>query len=329
MDHILPPYSSGGDDSSAADNAASSCAERLSSFPFPSPLLRYAYPPPTADTLARICAALRATPRFYTQVLHLMNKLSLPAPFAGSTVTMPAAAVAAASAAVAGAPVVPTGPVASEVPLPPPPLPTPMLPSMPPPSLAPVWERRDVEVQTDPVDSDSDSTESEWASDGEAVVTRPPAKRRRLDRLPDGARRLRAARLQLRTATAPAAAAAPAVPLSEMFEARVTVAPARKPVLKLPAEVPAPQPATNGSAQRAADGGFAKLYPSRTVVEGDSSAREEGEEESEFITDKQLAENRLSAEGKDMSCKSLVSVTERNEGRFVRINRYMASELTK
>ena len=158
-----------------------------------------------------------------------MNKLSLPAPFAGSTVTMPAAAVAAASAAVARAPVVPTGPVASEVPLPSPPLPTPMLPSMPPPSLAPVWERRDVEVQTDPVDSDSDSTESEWASDGEAVVTRPPAKRRRLDRLPDGARRLRAARLQLRTAPTPAAAAAPAVPLSEMFEARVTVAPARKP----------------------------------------------------------------------------------------------------
>ncbi|KAF0289513.1 RNA-binding protein 40 [Amphibalanus amphitrite] len=268
------------DDAKSADAADTtpSCAERLSSFPFPSPLLRYSYPPPTADTLARICAALRSSPRFYTQVLHLMNKLSLPAPFASSVVRTPVPPAAAAAAEM---------PAPRDIPPPPP-------PSLPPASA----ETRDAEVQTEPGDSDSDSDESEWASDGEAA-TRPPAKRQRLERLPDTAKRLRAARLQRRSVAAatPTAPVTAHVPLSEVFEERVTVAPARKPVLRLPAETPAPQPATNGTA---AEGGFAKLYPVRTAEAGDGSDREGEEGESEFITDRQLAENRLSAEDRKL-----------------------------
>ena len=49
-------------------------------YPFP-PHLRYAYPPPSREILHNISAALVAVPRFYTQVLHLMNKMNLPAPF--------------------------------------------------------------------------------------------------------------------------------------------------------------------------------------------------------------------------------------------------------
>ncbi|XP_059463641.1 U11/U12 small nuclear ribonucleoprotein 65 kDa protein-like isoform X2 [Corylus avellana] len=41
----------------------------------------YAYPPPDGNILTNIVNALIAVPRFYTQVLHLMNKMNIPAPF--------------------------------------------------------------------------------------------------------------------------------------------------------------------------------------------------------------------------------------------------------
>ncbi|KAG2213396.1 hypothetical protein INT47_009069, partial [Mucor saturninus] len=47
----------------------------------PNPHLRYFYPDPTPDILANISNALGTVPRFYTQVLHLMNKYNMPPPF--------------------------------------------------------------------------------------------------------------------------------------------------------------------------------------------------------------------------------------------------------
>lgn len=41
----------------------------------------YQYPPPTKSVLLNICKAMANTPKFYTQVLHLMNKMNLPCPF--------------------------------------------------------------------------------------------------------------------------------------------------------------------------------------------------------------------------------------------------------
>ncbi|XP_046993294.1 RNA-binding region-containing protein 3-like [Schistocerca americana] len=43
--------------------------------------LRYQYPPPTVAILTNISRALASVPKFYTQVLHLMNKMNLPSPF--------------------------------------------------------------------------------------------------------------------------------------------------------------------------------------------------------------------------------------------------------
>ena len=43
--------------------------------------LEYVYPPPSDDVLANILNALQHNPAFYTQVLHLMNKMNLPPPF--------------------------------------------------------------------------------------------------------------------------------------------------------------------------------------------------------------------------------------------------------
>ncbi|KAF4397091.1 hypothetical protein G4B88_008937 [Cannabis sativa] len=57
-------------------------------YPFP-PYLEYAYPPPDGNILTNIVNALIAVPRFYTQVLHLMNKMNIPAPFRMAMPTPP------------------------------------------------------------------------------------------------------------------------------------------------------------------------------------------------------------------------------------------------
>ncbi|KAH7332261.1 hypothetical protein KP509_20G078800 [Ceratopteris richardii] len=57
-------------------------------YPCP-PHLEYAYPPPDGNILTNIVNALIAVPRFYTQVLHLMNKMNLPAPFRPALPTPP------------------------------------------------------------------------------------------------------------------------------------------------------------------------------------------------------------------------------------------------
>lgn len=72
-------------------------------YPFP-PHLEYAYPPPDGNILTNILNALIAVPRFYTQVLHLMNKMNIPAPFRMA---------------------LPTPPLPASVPAPPPPPPPP------------------------------------------------------------------------------------------------------------------------------------------------------------------------------------------------------------
>ncbi|XKL63464.1 hypothetical protein PGB90_005828 [Kerria lacca] len=51
-------------------------------FTLPPPYhLRYRYPPPSAEVLINIINMLSCTTKFYTQVLHLMNKMNLPCPF--------------------------------------------------------------------------------------------------------------------------------------------------------------------------------------------------------------------------------------------------------
>ncbi|XP_042943978.1 U11/U12 small nuclear ribonucleoprotein 65 kDa protein isoform X1 [Carya illinoinensis] len=78
-------------------------------YPFP-PHLEYVYPPPDGNILTNIVNALIAVPRFYTQVLHLMNKMNIPAPFRMA---------------------LPTPPLPPSVPAPPPPPPPPSVPAKP------------------------------------------------------------------------------------------------------------------------------------------------------------------------------------------------------
>ncbi|XP_038649339.1 RNA-binding region-containing protein 3 [Scyliorhinus canicula] len=53
------------------------------------PCLKYLYPPPTSIILANIANAMASVPKFYVQVLHLMNKMNLPAPFGPITTRPP------------------------------------------------------------------------------------------------------------------------------------------------------------------------------------------------------------------------------------------------
>ncbi|PIN14775.1 Spliceosomal protein snRNP-U1A/U2B [Handroanthus impetiginosus] len=70
-------------------HASQPIAEKLGvDYPFPTHL-EYAYPPPDGNILTNIVNALIAVPRFYTQVLHLMNKMNIPAPFRKALPTPP------------------------------------------------------------------------------------------------------------------------------------------------------------------------------------------------------------------------------------------------
>ncbi|XP_042675702.1 RNA-binding region-containing protein 3 [Centrocercus urophasianus] len=51
--------------------------------------LKYLYPPPSSTILANIANALASVPKFYVQVLHLMNKMNLPPPFGPITARPP------------------------------------------------------------------------------------------------------------------------------------------------------------------------------------------------------------------------------------------------
>uniref|UniRef100_A0A2K5HP32 RNA-binding region-containing protein 3 n=1 Tax=Colobus angolensis palliatus TaxID=336983 RepID=A0A2K5HP32_COLAP len=56
---------------------------------FPNSCLRYVYPLPSSTILANRVNALASMPKFYVQVLHLMNKMNLPKPFRPITVRPP------------------------------------------------------------------------------------------------------------------------------------------------------------------------------------------------------------------------------------------------
>ncbi|XP_019722729.1 RNA-binding region-containing protein 3 isoform X1 [Hippocampus comes] len=76
------------------------------------PSLRYLYPPPSNSVLTNITHTLLCVPKFYVQVLHLMNKMNLPCPFG---------------------PVTPRPPVFGHLPTAPPmPMPPPLPPDLPP-----------------------------------------------------------------------------------------------------------------------------------------------------------------------------------------------------
>ncbi|OAY76189.1 U11/U12 small nuclear ribonucleoprotein 65 kDa protein [Ananas comosus] len=111
-------------------------------YSFP-PHLEYEYPPPDGNILTNIVNALIAVPRFYTQVLHLMNKMNIPAPFRMA---------------------LPTPPLPPQVPAPPPPPP-------PPSSTKPqLTDLSSDESEMESSDEDRDDTSRRKRAKREAIV---------------------------------------------------------------------------------------------------------------------------------------------------------------
>lgn len=71
-----------------SENLSNVSAKWEINYPF-NPQLEYIYPSPNLQILTNIAHALTAVPRFYVQVLHLMNKMNLPAPFGPVTPAPP------------------------------------------------------------------------------------------------------------------------------------------------------------------------------------------------------------------------------------------------
>lgn len=124
-------------------------------YPFP-PHLEYAYPPPDGNILTNIVNALIAVPRFYTQVLHLMNKMNIPAPF-----RLP----------------LPTPPLPPSVPAPPSSL---TLPPLPPPAT-PRPQITNMSSDESEMESSEEDVEGKYNSSGVSKTARSGNKRSRCE----------------------------------------------------------------------------------------------------------------------------------------------------
>ncbi|XP_056379401.1 RNA-binding region-containing protein 3 isoform X2 [Hyla sarda] len=244
--------------------------------------LKYLYPPPTSTVLANIANALASVPKFYVQVLHLMNKMNLPSPFGPLTAQPPLYADYLA------------------MPIPFPPVP-PDLPENPP--LPELDDDYDMEV--------SSREESEYESPDEEEKERTARlkeladllpKRPRIKKQPRPRKKLKIKDLIPIPAVPHSHSHAPLLP-SEVFEQPCVIGP-KKMELHIPADMPAAMDAITSSieARMEPDGGeevlgFGKIYP---VNEPSCDDKEDEEEEDdlpkEFISRRELDKGRVSKE---------------------------------
>lgn len=256
-------------------------------YPF-NPKLQYMYPAPTITILMNIANALATVPRFYVQVLHLMNKMHLPAPF-GLPTCIP--------------------PIRDGIP-----------PPLPPDQVAPPQPAEDMEY--------SSTEESEMESDGEDAKRKGVTAGKRPHRPSKKQSMKKKMKLQIQmdaqmqaiAGILPRTSAAAPNP-TEIFDQTEHVAPRKIEFKQLAADSiagrslqpdvePVNEPRVNKSSDNlraeekpdAEVGGFGKLQP---VVKPQTSNDSRGDEEfgkQDFISDKELADGRLSEkEMKDLS----------------------------
>ena len=240
------------------------------------PQLQYVYPAPTITILTNIANAMAAVPKFYVQVLHLMNKMNLPAPFGLQTLTPP----------------IPDG------------LPPPLPPETAKPPEPDVLDREDMEF--------SSSEESELESDTEnarKVSETEPMKRPR-KREHQRRKKLRLqiqmqAQMQAITGIMPRPAATLAN-VEDVFDQPQPAAAKKIAIKKIGSEASS-QPDTgvsenqlerDESAEAEAPvvvGGFGKIHPERReAVESEDEADEEWGQR-DFISSRRLRRGCLSA----------------------------------
>ncbi|XP_053325639.1 RNA-binding region-containing protein 3 [Spea bombifrons] len=235
--------------------------------------LKYLYPPPTSTILANIANALASVPKFYVQVLHLMNKMNLPAPFGPLTAQPPLYADYLA------------------VPTPYPPVP-PDLPENPP--LPELDDDYDMEV--------SSREESEYESCDEDEKDRLARLKMISDLLPKRAKANKQPRPRKKMKIKDLITK-PTVPHSnnhtplqpdDVFETPCVLGP-KKMEFHIPADIPV---AANESEELAATNevvpGFGKIYPAPAPKEDQSDEEDEDEMPKDFISRRELEKGRLS-----------------------------------
>ncbi|XP_053101981.1 RNA-binding region-containing protein 3 [Hemicordylus capensis] len=242
--------------------------------------LKYLYPPPSSAILANIANALASVPKFYVQVLHLMNKMNLPSPFG---------------------PITARPPMYEEyipAPLPPPPIP-PFPPEEPP-----------LPEEEDSQDSSKDESEYESGDEEERerftklmeLATLQP--KRQIPTKQRHARKRRKIKDLLNVALpAPQSNLHPALSPSDVFEQPQTVG-LKKIEFHISAEAPAilqktPEKEQDNDICTVVDGisnaGFGKIFPAPS-----SNHKEEMEDDdddeipSEFISKRDLEKGRVS-----------------------------------
>jgi len=240
------------------------------------PQLQYVYPAPTITILTNIANAMAAVPRFYVQVLHLMNKMNLPAPFGLQTLTPP----------------IPDG------------LPPPLPPETVKPPEPDVLDREDMEF--------SSSEESELESDTEnvkKVSERESLKRPRKREHQSRRKKLRLqiqmqAQMQAITGIMPKPAA-PVQSVEDVFDQPQPAAVKKIEIKKIASEASSHPDADMYEDQLEPDelaeaetavvaGGFGKMHPERKeTADSDDEADEEWGQR-DFISSRRLHRGRLS-----------------------------------
>ena len=240
------------------------------------PQLQYVYPAPTITILTNIVNAMAAVPRFYVQVLHLMNKMNLPAPFGLQTLIPP----------------IPDG------------VPPPLPPETDKPPEPDVLDREDMEF--------SSSEESELESDTEnarKTSEAEPAKRSRKRERQSRRKKLclqiqMQAQMQAITGILQKPAAA-TQNVQDVFEQPQTAAAKKIAIKKIGSEASL-QPNTSVSElQMEQDetvepeapvvvGGFGKIHPERSERVESEGEGDEDWDQRDFISSRRLRRGRLS-----------------------------------
>jgi len=240
------------------------------------PQLRYTYPSPTVTILTNIANAMAAVPKFYVQVLHLMNKMNLPAPFGLPTLTPP----------------IPDG------------LPPPLPPETAKPPEPDVLDREDMEF--------SSSEESEIESDTENVRKVSEAEPTKRPRKREHHSRRKKLRLQIQMQVQMQAitgvmskTVVPTQNVEDVFDQPQPAAVKKIAIKKIGSEVPSQSDArasenqleqeeSGEAATSVVIGGFGKIHPEqRETVESEDEADDEWGQR-DFISSRRLRRGRLS-----------------------------------
>ncbi|XP_078416753.1 RNA-binding region-containing protein 3 [Cetorhinus maximus] len=233
------------------------------------PCLKYLYPPPTSVILANIANAMASVPKFYVQVLHLMNKMNLPAPF-GPITTRP--------------------PMYDEYfPAPPP------MPPLPPEEPPLPEEEMDVSSEEESEYESGSEEDKERMTRLMGLTSLPPKQTQKRKRV--SVRKRPRLKDLINVPKAPTQSSHPAVPPSEVFDQPQPHG-QKKIEFHISADVSSlleggerrPEPQENSEPQNS---GFGKIQPVPVCSKSESEEEEEEEIPSEFISRKQLAKGRI------------------------------------